>query len=57
MGTQLSVGKRTLAASLLQQEVMVLMAPSIDVLTRDDVRTNVLYLTQAFLSSLVSFHP
>lgn len=57
MGTQLSVGKRTLAASLLQQEVMVLMAPGIHVLTRDDVRTNVLYLTQAFLSSLVSYHP
>lgn len=39
MGTQLSVGMRTLAASLLLQEVVVLMAPNIHVLTRDDVNT------------------
>lgn len=39
MGTQLSAGMQTLAASLLLQEVVVLMAPSIHVLTRDDINT------------------
>lgn len=59
MGTQLSVGMRTLTAFLLVHRLVIEAGGcgsagtqhSCTELNRDDVRTDILYWTRAFLSS------